>query len=272
VSTLTELQQWMGGALRRRRAVTRDPELTAQAKQQLTGNEAVAPEEQLEIYREQFWLRHTGCLVEDFEALGTIVGQRQWERLVEEYLAEHPPDSPSLRDLGRRLPEFVAQRADWLEHHALAADMAHLEWAYVEIFDAADASPLAAEDLAKVPDEAWPRAVLTPIPALRLLRADHPVAALRRRIRLGEGYEGPPAREPQCLAVYRGQDRNLYHATLEPTAYRVLSALASKTALLSAVERAVADEPEHAESIEASVGSWFQDWSRRGLFCDVRIP
>jgi hypothetical protein len=61
------------------------------------------PVERLEIYREQFWLRHRSSLVEDFPGVSGILGRRAWAALIEGYLEAHPPHSYTLRDLGLRL-------------------------------------------------------------------------------------------------------------------------------------------------------------------------
>src|SRR5688572_31354122 len=125
-SQLTELQEQLARALRHHRALGSDPGWASFADSHISGNERLSPVEQLEIYREQFWWRHTGSLVEDFPGLSGILGQEDWEHLCEQYLREVVPDSYTLRDLGGRLPEVIA-RASFLHHHALCLDMACLE-------------------------------------------------------------------------------------------------------------------------------------------------
>jgi hypothetical protein len=58
--SLSELQLGMVEALRYPRALPDDPLWVDFAAENLCGNERLSPVEQLEIYREQFWLRHTG--------------------------------------------------------------------------------------------------------------------------------------------------------------------------------------------------------------------
>src|SRR5688572_337502 len=123
---LAELQNWMASLLVRRRALPKDAEVTRAAVAYATGNDRLLPVDQVEIYREQYWLRHTASLVEDFPGLGGILGQRAWERLVEEYLVAFPPETYTLRDLGQRVPAFI-ESCEWLEHRELCRDMARLE-------------------------------------------------------------------------------------------------------------------------------------------------
>ena len=78
----------MALALRRRRALDADPDATAFAEAEIAANERLSSVERLEIYRVQFWLRHTSSLVEDFPGLCGVIGQSAWERLVEGYLED----------------------------------------------------------------------------------------------------------------------------------------------------------------------------------------
>src|SRR5204862_1087507 len=113
-----ETQEWMAVLLRRGRALTRDAGVVEAARLHIRGNDRLSPVEQLEIYREQFWLRHTASLLEDFPGLSGILGQADWERLVEAYLAETSLSSHSLRELGEALPAFV-ERSRSFSHHEL---------------------------------------------------------------------------------------------------------------------------------------------------------
>ncbi|MCC6902565.1 MAG: putative DNA-binding domain-containing protein [Polyangiaceae bacterium] len=270
MTAVAPLQAELAELLTRRRAVDTDPTVREQCSRLAGGNDRLSPAEQIEIYREQFWLRHTSCLLEDFEALASILGQSDWERLIEDYLAAHPPTSYNLRDLGERLSAFV-ERASWLPHHALCTDMARVEWAYIEVFDAADAAPLDPERLASVPEAAWEHARLVLNPALRLLRVRHPVAALRRSFRLKQPDIVLPEAQPENLVIYRGQDRDLHHRVLGDDAFSLLDALSQGLPLVRAAEIAVARAPDRAESIERDLTGWFADFAAQAWIVGVEI-
>jgi len=268
LSDLSELQARMTRALRRRRALETDSEAVAFADAEIAGDERLSPVERLEIYRVQFWLRHTSSLVEDYPGLCGVIGQSAWERLVEDYLAGSPPLTPTLRDLGTRLPEFVEQ-ASWLEHHDLCVDMARLELAYLEAFDAPDVAPLDPARLAAIPEQAWERARMVLNPSLGLLAVRYPVADLRRRLRSDEAGHVPiPDPRPQNLAVYR-RDLGLFDAVLSDGAFTLLRALERGEPLLAACEAAQSATPIEIEDVAAQIGGWFRDWARKGLVVDV---
>jgi hypothetical protein len=62
---------------------------------------------------------------------------RRFEALSIAYLAEHPSRSFTLRNLGSKLPAWLAAHPEHTgRRHRLAVDMAKIEWAFVEAFDA----------------------------------------------------------------------------------------------------------------------------------------
>lgn len=273
MSRLERTQAWMTELLRHRRALPSDPEIAREARQYLSGNDRLSAVEQLEIYREQFWLRHTGSLLEDFPGLSGVIGQADWERLVEGYLTEHTPSSWTLRDLGRNLPHYVEQHARYLKPHRLCVDMARLEWAYIELFDAPESSPLDARKVAGIPADAWERVRLTLSPALRLLEVAYPVADLRRALRASEARAVPiPDPKTQWLVLYRGKDRRLFHKPVSEGAFALLSALQEGAPLGDAADQAARRVAHEADHIESNVGEWFTDWGRRGWITDVVPP
>jgi len=265
LSELDRLQEFMAAALRRRGDLSCDPEIVPRAAQDIHATSHFSPARHLEIYREQYWLRHTQSLLEDFPGVARILGQSAWERLTEEYLLAHPPASYSLRDLGENLPAFL-EGADFLEQRALVCDMAKLEWAHVELFDAAALPPPAPEALAGLDEEGFASAKLVLSPALRLLSVSYPVPELRNRLLSARRDAGVPLPEPNParLVLYR-RELSIVHRRLRRAPFALLEALARGAPLGVACEAACALGDEEAESVEREVASWFSDWVARGF-------
>jgi hypothetical protein len=274
VTRLAELQHWVVQHLQSPRGLARSETISREAVDRLTGNERLKPVEQLEIYRQQFWLRHTASLVEDFPGLGGILGQAEWERLVEAYLEAGSPESWTLRELGRGFPAHVSASFS-LPHHALCSDMARLEWQFIELFDAADCPPLDLTKITRLPAGALETGRILLNPALSLLRVGYAVADLRQRLlaRRSTAPEQPapaiPEPEPQLLVLYRAEDRRLYHRPVGPEAFALLEGMGRGLPLVAACEHALEQAPEHAERLQRNVGTWFQDWAKRGWIVDV---
>jgi hypothetical protein len=273
VSELQQLQRWVVEHLQGRRALPQSEAISREARGRLTGNTRLSPVEQLEIYREQFWLRHTSSLVEDFPGVGGILGQAEWEKLVESYLEAHSPRGWTLRELGRHFPEHVASQ-HWLPQRALCHDMSRLEWCFIELFDAADRPGLDFAKLASLAPGSLETGQIVLSPALALLEVSYPVADLRQQLLAARTTPGaPPVAIPepgaQQLVLYRAADRRLYHRPVGPEAFALLAALKRGLSLLTACEQALEQAPQHAERLQRNVGTWFQQWAKRGWIVDV---
>ncbi|HEY3666446.1 MAG TPA: DNA-binding domain-containing protein [Polyangiaceae bacterium] len=270
MTDLDEIQAFFAAQIRSRRALTRDSAISARADLLVKTSGALSAVERLEIYREQFWLRHTSSLVEDFPGVSGILGQQAWAALIEGYLEAHPPHSYTLRDLGLRLPQYIADQST-LEHHELCTDMARLELAYLEIFDAADVPPITPDALTGLSEEAWQGVRIGFHPALRVFKSAYPVAALRRQLIEAQSSAQRvrmPAPEPCWQLLFR-RNLQLFHEPLSQGAYALLSALTRRVPLLAACEQAQAEVPSEGANTAESAGDWFQSWAARGLVTAV---
>src|ERR1035437_3961085 len=111
-------------------------------------NSRLSAFERLEIYNRQYWFRVMGALAEDYPALRAVVGGKRFEALSAAYLTEHPSRSFTLRNLGSKVPEWLAGHGEWIgKRQRLAVDVARIEWAFVEAFDSAERAPLVLDQI-----------------------------------------------------------------------------------------------------------------------------
>lgn len=176
----------------------------------------------LAIYATMHSARILEVLAEDFPATARAAGEH-FDRLVTTYLAAHPPDDPSLRRVGRHLPGFLESHprialTPWL------AELAGLEWATIEAFDARDERVLASSDLSSIPAEQWPALRLAPVHSLRVVTCRYPTDEIRREILAG----ATPASGPQaiCLRVWR-QGETVFHRRMSDLEAKALAQLLS---------------------------------------------
>ena len=122
------------------RATTPDGRSTsAVAESFIAPNSRLTAFERLEIYNRQYWFRVLGALAEDFPGLRAVIGGRRFDALSIAYLTAHPSRSFTLRNLGSKLPEWLAAHPEQAgRRHRLAVDVARIEWAFVEAFDSAE--------------------------------------------------------------------------------------------------------------------------------------
>jgi hypothetical protein len=264
---LRDIQSFMASVIQRPGSVREHPVSSAQTERLVGPNLRLSPVEQLDVYRQQFWLRHVDALKEDFVSVHHLLGEGGFEALCERYIAAHPPTSFTLRDLGDRFAEFLDATEPY-RSDALLIDCARLEWAFVEAFDASDAPPLDTQAIATAPEDAWAGARVVLHPSVQSLRLSHPAHLYRAQVREGAD---PPRPEPMrtCVVVYRGAEKLLYIA-IEPLASLLLDLLAAGTPLAPACESVAKDAGiANASELEPRVGAWFQAWTGYGWISRV---
>jgi hypothetical protein len=149
----------------------------------------------LHVYQQAYTARLAAALRDNFGVLPRVLGDDAFEALACAYIDAHPSARPSIRWFGDRLPEFMASRDDLVPHAALV-DLARMEWALRSAFDAADAEPLTANELADVPAGDWPALVFRPLPSVQLLALRWNVGSVWRALQAAPASDLP---EPQAL-------------------------------------------------------------------------
>ena len=120
------------------------------------------------VYVNAYRLRLAEFLDEDFPALRVLLGDDEFEALVEAYIDENPSRLRNARWYTTRLPEFMRESENW-SANALAIGLALFERALTDAYDAADAPAQSIETLAEFSPQDWPRLGFTFHPSLRLI-------------------------------------------------------------------------------------------------------
>jgi hypothetical protein len=225
--------------------------------------------QRVDIYREQFWLRHLESLREDFPGTSALLTST-WVELCTQYLAAHPPCTPSLRELGFQLPDYLASLGAAVVPE-VAVDMARLELAYLEVFDALDETPLDVTRLQAFGPNEWTLVRFELSNALRLLDLRFSVADLRRTLRGGGTFPPLPIQAPIRLAVYR-RERALFDHELCREAFELLVHLGRGLPLSAACDRTAQSHPGAAAVLDAHLSEWFATWARLGWLARVLGP
>ncbi len=233
-------------------------------------SKTLAPAERVEIYGEMYFLRLAECLAEDYPAVRKLLGPPAFERLARAYLKAHPSRHYSLNALGRKLPDFLAGSAR-VPRRAMLADVARVERAISESFDASVSPSLGPADLAMIPPATWATASLRLTESLRLLALDHGANAIVTACRQDKPMP-PLAPQRSWIAVFR-KEWTVWRMDLTEPMHAVLAALAKGRTLaksLGAGARAYEGAPE---AMQADVHRWFREWATEGLFVEVvRAP
>jgi hypothetical protein len=286
---LLELQRRMAEDVRRPLTAEWDMQQTAEdgtpmqdmAATYIKPNDRLSSFERLEIYNQQYWFRVIGAVSEDYPALRALLGEKRFDALVLAYLRENPSTSWTLRDLGKHVPTWLAEHREFTgRRHALALDIAALEWAYVDCFDGLRLPPLSPSDLAAI----GPGSKLDLQPHLQLLELNYPVDELVLAVRR----ETPemdivsnastqrrettritlPAmkREAVFLAVHRFED-SVYYRRIDREAYRLLRALKHGSPLSEALDDAFTRSRLNTEARVAKIQEYFAHAAELGWLC-----
>ncbi len=155
------------------------------------------------VYRNAYVARLAEIVGEDYEQLHAYVGDQAFAKLVKDYIAAHPSDQRSARWFGRHLPAFVRENSTYAKHPEIA-EIAALEKALVDAFDAPDAEPLGIEALAAIPPESWPKLVFTPHPTVVRLTFKTNAADIWSALKTETAPPKPEhLPEPQAIVVWR---------------------------------------------------------------------
>jgi putative DNA-binding protein len=259
--------------------------------------------ERLDIYANMYFYRLLDCLAEDFPKVLAAIGPEHFHNLITDYLLRHPSEHPSLRHLGRHLPGFIAGHPLASEHPWLA-DLARLDWARADLFDAADAVPLSRDALARLPQERAGQARFAFVPAFALLRFEHEVVRFWRRLE-DDAAAGPgdvashgratgnaarettvidespghaqgvemhrerPRRRPTAARVWR-RDFVVYHRGIDEDEAACLESVSAGDSIAHICQRLSAGRSV-AKATERA-GRMIQGWLDDGILADVTLP
>ena len=219
--------------------------------------ELVAPRATLDVgarvgvYADAYFGRLRDVLREDFPHVAALLAAR-FDETARGYLRAHPSEDPSVRHLGRLFADFLEQRPDLPPY---LSDLARLEWARIEVFDAPDARPLNAAALRGVAADDWPALRFVTIPALAVVRARWPVHEL-----WAGADPAALAPAPTAVRVWRAAEFVVFHAPMDARADEALGRLMAGQPFAAACE-AFADLPpaDAAHEATALLLRWLED-------------
>jgi hypothetical protein len=237
-------------------------------------NSRLSSFERLEIYSRSYWSRILDAFAEDFPGVRAVLGARRFEHIRRSYLAACPSQSFTMRDLGKHLAEWMEQNPELVgERFEAALDMARLEWAEIESFDAAEHERLSTAEVAALS----PDSTLRLQPHLRLIQVSYEVDRLvleareslsRNKIprKIAENrITGAKCAAPSYLAIHRFE-LVVHYKRLDAEMFRMLNALAAGAPISEALETAYAESQLAPEACEKHIQQSFALFASLGWF------
>jgi len=147
----------------------------------VVGDARLSAVERLEIYANMYFFRIRDVLRDEFRRTASLLGDSAFHDLAVDYLAAVPPRHPSLREVGARLPAFLAAHSvgrvrPWI------AELARLERTRLELVDATDAEALTLDRARAMDPAELVELPLGLVPAHAVLENRYTVAPLWRAL------------------------------------------------------------------------------------------
>lgn len=225
--------------------------------------------ERVAIYKGMYPLRMNDALATDYPALQHFLGAERFRTFAWEYVQAYPSRSYTLNRLGDHVPEFISSDPR-LPRREFCHDLARLELAITEVFDAEEVEPLASQDVEAIAPEAWPAVTLVAVPAFRLLELRYLVNDYLQSVK-EDNHDHPKARrKPNWVAIHR-RNLALYRLDLSRRAHGLLADLVAGKPLGEAIEAALTSPGRGKPSAE-DLFRWFREWVAGGIFRRIEVP
>jgi len=263
---LAGLERWFQAEVLRPHE--RAPRTRTRPERHLLPSRSLDAAERIAIYQKGYMLRLQECMQGDFSAVRAVAGEKRFAKLVCGYLERHPSQHWSLNPLGHAFARFLAREAPRGPKIGLLAELARLEWAMQEVFDAPASPTLAPGALQEIAPADWPRKKLLPIEALRLLGFEHRCNAIASAVRRGEPLP-LLGRKRTHLVVYR-KDWTVWRMDLDRLQFVLLSNLCRGRTLVQALGSAARLQRGSQKDLQRRIQAACASFVAEGLFQAVR--
>lgn len=220
--------------------------------------------ERLEIYAHMYYARLIEVMEAEYPTTRQILGAHEFAVACRRFIARNPSRSRTLNRMSEKFPAFLGRHLPKGHRNGLAADVARIERAMEDVFDAPRAEPMAAAQFAAIGADQWERVRLNVNPALRMLTLRYPANEYMNAVRAGKKPRLPRPRAT-CAIVYR-RGYQAFRRDQEPEQFRLLQALAAGRVLAVAVRASIGGRAGSADRLASKLGAWFREWAAAGVF------
>jgi hypothetical protein len=187
----------------------------------LTGDDSIlaeipdSPREKREtlfgVYRYAYASRLVEAMRNDHKLLHIYLGDEMFNEMGHAYVAAYPSHHPNLRWFSGHLPDFLKSAEAYAKYPVLS-DLAALEKALNDAFDAVDAPVVGIDDMASFAPEAWAGLSFKPHPSAQRLDFSTNATAVWFALKADEDPPEPVSlEEPDRLLVWRQDVTPVFH-------------------------------------------------------------
>jgi hypothetical protein len=241
------------------------PRATRELENVVLPSKQLSSVERLDIYAHMYYARLLEVMENEYPTTRQILGDQVFWRACRAYVHRHPSRHRTLNGLSEKFPAFLARHLPRGNRSGLAVDVARIERAMEDVFDAPRAEPLTASEFAAIGAAEWGQVRLRVNPALKFLKLRHPANAYMNAVRAKGKPRIPRPRATYAIVFRRGF--TVFRRDQEPAQFKLLQALAAGRTLAQAVRTSVSQRSGSADQLAATLGGWFREWAADRIFC-----
>ena len=211
-----------------------------------------------------YYARLVEVMEAEYPTLRQVLGAPAFAAACRQFVAKHPSRTRTLGSLSAGFPDFLARTLPRSNRSGLAVDIARIERAMEDVFDAPRAEPMTAAEFAALGSGDWDGVTLRVTPALKLLKLRYPANEFMNALRRGEQPRVPRPRATFAIVFRRGFQ--VMRRDQEPEQFRLLQALAAGRPLAAAVRSSIGRRGANADRVAKRLGRWFEEWAGAHLF------
>jgi hypothetical protein len=193
--------------------------------------------QRMAMYRELFFNNIDSFLSVNFPVLRTLLNDRQWFELGQDFFAKHVSQSPHFSEIPEEFLDYLQNERDGSEDFPFMLELAHYEWVEMALSIAKEAAPANPQNLDDLPCRhvrlsplAWPLAYQYPV---------H---------KISPGFLPETAPEMATfLVTYRNPEDEVNFIEITPITYRLLQIIQEHEGGVLAADclKPVAEESKH---------------------------
>lgn len=224
-------------------------------------------ESRLAVYQSAFGLRHAEFLRNDLPMLHSYMGDERFDAMARLYAKIHPSPHPNARWFSVNVPDFLSATLPFSRKPELA-EIASLEGAMNDAFDAADCHHVSFDDLAQLEPDSFAAMTLAISPSARLLSFNTNSTSIWCSLKADERPPSPIALDvPQDVLVWRQNLTSRFRLLCAEEAMAILSATEGVPFGVICEMIAHREDPDTAGMRAAS---YLRSWIESELVVDVR--
>lgn len=233
------------------------------AEEVMVANDRLTALERLEVYNQQYWFQMLTVMQEEYPCLRHLLGIREFNELMMEYLAQYPSSTFTLHKLSQYLVAYLEEYYH-KKNREMVIQCAQYEWAQIIAFEEGRKLGVSEKRLSVAEQELLPETPMKLQPCISVLYLDYDFTNYRLICKPDKDDKKSPTlvEKFNITVVHRLDDNIVYEKKVSRLEYLLLKEFQKGCSLvqaLSSLEGHIL--PNEVKTLEENIGQWFNDWT-----------